>query len=71
MQHFFRMKKQHKVFFAQKENAKYYLHVGWAFDNYQLLDGEMQRFCCCCCCRKMWISQNMLWLPCSSRVSRW
>jgi len=35
------MKKQHKIFFAQKNNAKFNLHVGWAFNNYQLLDAEM------------------------------
>jgi len=35
------MKKPHKVFFAQKYNAKFYLYVGWAFDNYQLFDAEM------------------------------
>ena len=40
-QNFFRMKKPHKIFFAQKSNAKFYLRVGWAFDNYQLLDAEM------------------------------
>jgi len=67
---YFRMKKPHKIFFAQKNNIKFYLHVGGAFDNYQLLDAEMQRFCCCCCCRKMWISQNMFWLLCSNRMSR-
>ena len=38
---FFRMKKPHKIFFAQKNNAKFYLHVGWAFENYQLLDAGM------------------------------
>ena len=34
------MKKTHKIFFAQKNNAKFYLHVDWAFDNRQLLDAE-------------------------------
>jgi len=38
---FFRMKKPQKIFFAQKTNAKFYLHVGGAFDNHQLLDAEM------------------------------
>ena len=38
---FIRMKKPHKIFFAHKTNAKFYLHVGWVFDNYQLLDAEM------------------------------
>ena len=35
------MKKPLKIFFAQKNNAKFYLHVALAFDNYQLLDAEM------------------------------
>jgi len=38
---YFRMKKPHKIFFAQKKNnVKFYLHVAWAFDNCQLLDAE-------------------------------
>jgi len=37
---YFRMKKPHKIFFAQNNNAKFYLHVAWAFDNCQLLDAE-------------------------------
>jgi len=32
------MKKQRKILFAHKNNAKLYLHVVWAFDNCQLLD---------------------------------
>jgi len=35
------MKKPHKIFFAQKNNAKFYLHVGWEFDNDQHVDAEM------------------------------
>jgi len=35
------MKNPHKIFFAQKNNAKFYFHVVWAFDNCQLLDAEM------------------------------
>jgi len=35
------MKKPHKIFFAQKNNAKVYLHLGWAFDNCRLLDAEI------------------------------
>jgi len=38
---FFRKEKSHKIFFAQNNNAKFYLHVGWTFDNYQLLDAEI------------------------------
>ena len=42
----------HEILFAQKNKAKFYLHVAWAFSNCQLLDAEMERFCCCCCCGK-------------------
>jgi len=28
------VKEPHKIFFAQKNNARFYLHVGWAFENY-------------------------------------
>ena len=31
----------HEILFAQKNNAKFYLHVAWAFSNCQLLDAEM------------------------------
>jgi len=37
----FAQKKQlRKILFEQKNNAKFYLHVAWAFDNCQLLDAE-------------------------------
>jgi len=35
------MKKPHKIFFAQKNNANFYLHVAWAFNNCQFLDAKM------------------------------
>ena len=38
---YFRMKKPHKIFFAQKKTQNFCLHVAWAFDNCQLLDAEM------------------------------
>ena len=38
---YFRMKNPQKAWFAQKNNAKFYLHVAWAFSNCQLLDAEM------------------------------
>jgi len=31
----------HEILFAQKNNAKFYLHVAWACSNCQLLDAEM------------------------------
>jgi len=31
----------HEILFAQKNKAKFYLHVAWAFSNCQLLDAEM------------------------------
>jgi len=34
-------KKQRKFWFAQENNANFYLHVASAFDNCQLLDAEM------------------------------
>jgi len=37
---YFRMKKPNKIFFAHKNNAKFYLHVAWASDNCQVLDAE-------------------------------
>ena len=42
----------HEFMFAQKNKAKIYLHVAWAFSNCQFLDAEMERFCCCWCCGK-------------------
>ena len=38
---YFRMKNPQKPWFAQKNKAKFYLHVAWAFSNCQLLDAEM------------------------------
>ena len=37
----FLMKNPQKTWFAQKNKAKFYLHVAWAFSNCQLLDAEM------------------------------
>jgi len=31
----------HEILFAQKNKAKFYLHVAWAFSNCQLMDAEM------------------------------
>jgi len=57
---YFRMKNPQKTWFAQKNNAKFYLHVAWAFSKCQLLDAEMYRFCCCCCGKNVNITEHVV-----------
>jgi len=66
------MKKPHKIFFPKKKQRKILLAHGLSIRQLWALGcRKCNASAAVVVAEKMWISQNMLWLPCSSSMSRW
>jgi len=68
-----RMKNPHKIFFAQKKTTQ---NFSCMWPEHSTIASSWMLKCNASAVvvvvpKKMWISQNMLWLPCSGRMSIW